>query len=182
MAWHCQNVWKNYPSEVCHKCNDCVMLMIVADPLESNKYWGLYKHFKLSAQLLQKPGGKKCTKLTKNLSFFFQISWKIALWKNVNSAKILQCLRFLHIYRNSTKSTFSEDDKSFEPHLQRLGSQRPKKWTRITKIGYANIYRPHVEIKESKSQQMDKICTKTGYVNTFAPRNPSRHTQITFFF
>ena len=102
--------------------------------------------------------------------------------QGVKSAKILQCLRFLHIYWNSTKSTFSEDDKSFGPHLQRLDSQRPKKWTRITKIGYANIYRPHVEIKESKSQQMDKICTKTGYVNTFAPRNPSRHTQITFFF
>ena len=106
--------------------------------------------------------------------FFFQISRKIALWKNVNSAKILQCLRFLHIYRNSTKSTFPEDGKSFGPHLQRLGGQSPKNWTRITKISYTNIYRPHVEIKESKSQKMDKICT-------FAPRNPSRHTKITFF-
>ena len=127
-------------------------------------------------------GVKSAQNWPKICLFFFQISWKIALWKNVNSAKILQCLHFLHIYRNSTKSTFSEDGKSFGPHLQRLGSQRPKKWTRITKIGYANIYRPHVEIKESTSQQMDKICTKTGYVNTFAPRNPSRHTQITFFF
>ena len=43
-----------------------------------------------------------------NMCLLFGIFWKIALWKSVNSEKVLKWLRILHIYRNSTKSRFSE--------------------------------------------------------------------------
>ena len=115
------------------------------------------KHFKLNifrfAKHLQNISRFKDPILAKSVSFF-QISWKITLWKSVNSAKILQWLSFLHIYRNLTECMFSENFKSLRPHLQKWGSQRPKNGQK---------------------------CTKTSY-NTFAPRNSSRHCQMSLFF
>ena len=63
--------------------------------------------FLFYAQGLQKLMCKKCPNVAKKVSFF-QISWKIAFWKNVNSAKILQWLCLLHIARSLENSSHSD--------------------------------------------------------------------------
>ena len=76
------------------------------------------------------------------------------LIKSVNSTKNLRLVCFLHIYRNSTKSIFSESFKSFDYICRSQG----------------------VNIPEN-----GQICTKTGYTNIFATGNPLRHLHIMFF-
>ena len=85
-------------------------------------------------------------------SVFFHISWKIAFWKDVNGAKILQWLCLLHMARSN-----SGKFKSFGPHLQKYGVKVSKNGQKCTKTGYPNTFAPRITSLDHKKSKLSRF-------------------------
>ena len=111
------------------------------------------------------------TKISEYFKFFAQRSQKLEGKKCPKLAKDVSCFfKFpekLLFGRVSTGQTFFND---YAFCYTSIGTQ-----VRARHLDHI------CSCKRVKVPKNDKNVLKTGYTNTLAPRNPSRHSQITFF-
>lgn len=129
------------------KCKNCLIIKIVAYPVQLNKDQDLSEHFKLFPQRLHRLGDKKCPNLSKNVSFL-KFTEKL-LFERVST---VQKFFNYHLSYTSIGTQIRAHSLKVSRHSDHKGDKIFKNGLKWTKSGSTNTLVPKKSSKHLKSR------------------------------